>query len=115
MQARKQLAGGPAASLSNADLIALAGAAAVRVCGGPVMRIPVGRVDASEADPENRMPAETEGVEALKACFARQGLSTREMVVLSGAHTVRMRLCFIKKVGLRPGAMFRLVIDLSLT
>ncbi|KAF6238216.1 heme peroxidase, partial [Scenedesmus sp. NREL 46B-D3] len=37
--------------LSNADLVALAGAHAVAVCGGPVMDVPVGRVDAAGPDP----------------------------------------------------------------
>lgn len=40
-----------AGKLSNADLIALAGAHAVAVCGGPVIDVPVGRVDAAGPDP----------------------------------------------------------------
>jgi L-ascorbate peroxidase len=41
----------PAQELSYADLIALAGAHAVAVCGGPAVDVPVGRVDAAGPDP----------------------------------------------------------------
>ena len=92
LQARKQLQGTEASSLSYADLIALAGAAAVRVCGGPKCEVLVGRVDALEADPEDRLPEETLDVAGLKAVFARQGFNARELVALSGAHTVRSLL-----------------------
>ena len=34
------------------------------------------------------MPAETSSATQLKASFAAKGLSVREMVVLSGAHTI---------------------------
>lgn len=74
--------------VSQADLIALAGAYAVEICGGPAVHLPVGRVDAVEADPEGRLISERAGVQALKANFADKGLNTREMVVLSGAHTL---------------------------
>jgi L-ascorbate peroxidase len=74
--------------VSQADLIALAGAYAVEICGGPVIRVPVGRVDAVGADPGGRMVSERAGVEALKSNFAGKGLNTQEMVVLSGAHTL---------------------------
>lgn len=83
------LEGTPAAGqLSKADLIALAGARAVSVCGGPSINVLVGRQDATAADPPGRMVSEKAGVEALKANFADKGLSVQEMVVLSGAHTL---------------------------
>ena len=37
---------------------------------------------------EGRMPAETLTAEQLKAAFEAKGLSVREMVALSGAHTI---------------------------
>jgi L-ascorbate peroxidase len=77
-----------AGQVSNADLIALAGAKAVAVCGGPSIRVLVGREDAAAADPTGRMVSEKAGVEALKANFADKGLGVKEMVVLSGAHTL---------------------------
>jgi L-ascorbate peroxidase len=87
----KELKGTAAEGLvSRADLAAFSGAAAVRICGGPdfVSTIPIGRTDATGPDPENRMPAETLSATELKKSFAEKGLSVRELVVLSGAHTI---------------------------
>lgn len=74
--------------LSNADLIALAGAHAVQICGGPSIAVPIGRLDAAAADPEGRMVSEKAGVTALIDNFAEKGLGVKELVVLSGAHTL---------------------------
>ncbi|MEW5297329.1 MAG: hypothetical protein WDW36_000545 [Sanguina aurantia] len=76
--------------VSLADLVALAGSRAVSVCGGPVIPMTVGRVDATAAsgDPVDRMPGETFNIEQLKASFLSKGLSIKEMVILSGAHTL---------------------------
>jgi L-ascorbate peroxidase len=86
--ALEALRGTPAAGLSLADLIQLAGAHAVAVTGGPLIRVPLGRLDASSGDPEGRMPEETLDGAGLRAHFAAAGLSAREMVALSGAHTL---------------------------
>jgi L-ascorbate peroxidase len=75
-------------SLSWADLVALGGAAAVQKCGGPVIRIGLGRTDAVEVAPRNRLPSGYEGADLLKRMFARMGLQPRDLVVLSGAHTL---------------------------
>jgi L-ascorbate peroxidase len=75
-------------SVSWADLVALSGAAAVQKCGGPVIEIGLGRSDASEVSPPHRLPGGYEGAGMLKAMFARMGLGPRELVVLSGAHTL---------------------------
>jgi L-ascorbate peroxidase len=75
-------------SISWADLVALGGAAAIQKCGGPVIRIGLGRTDALEAAPRNRLPSGYEGVGLLKRMFARMGLQPRDLVVLSGAHTL---------------------------
>jgi L-ascorbate peroxidase len=75
-------------SVSWADLIAVGGAAAVQKCGGPVIEIGLGRSDASEASPPHRLPGGYEGAALLKTMFARMGLGPRELVALSGAHTL---------------------------
>jgi L-ascorbate peroxidase len=75
-------------SLSWADLVALGGTAAVEACGGPTMRIGLGRVDAAEPAPEHRLPASDDGPAQLRALFSRLGLGSRELVALSGAHTL---------------------------
>lgn len=78
-------------AVSKADLIALAGAHAVRITGGPVIDVPVGRIDASGADPEGRLPAETlSAVEQLQL-FGAKGISAEEMIALLGSHTVSNR------------------------
>jgi L-ascorbate peroxidase len=89
VQAAQELLGGTAAErVSLADLIQLAGAHAVAITGGPAIRVPLGRLDAPEADPAGRMPEETLGGTALREHFARSGLTARELVALSGAHTI---------------------------
>jgi L-ascorbate peroxidase len=75
-------------ALSWADLIAVGGAAAVQKCGGPVIQIGLGRSDAAVPAPPHRLPGGYEGAVLLKALFARMGLGARELVALSGAHTL---------------------------
>nr|UBZ25209.1 L-ascorbate peroxidase [Chlamydomonas sp. UWO 241] len=86
--AEDQLKGTVAEGVSRADLVALVGARAVALCGGPVIPVPIGRVDARVADPANRMPGENLSAADLKANFAAKGITVREMVALSGAHTI---------------------------
>lgn len=47
-----------------------------------------GRADASAEDPQGRLPEETLNADQLRSAFAAKGLSTRDFVALSGAHTV---------------------------
>ncbi|KAL6646165.1 hypothetical protein ACP70R_017773 [Stipagrostis hirtigluma subsp. patula] len=74
--------------VSWADLIAVAGAEAVALCGGPEIPVRLGRLDSSTADPAGKLPEETLDATALKKLFSQKGFSTQEMVVLSGAHTI---------------------------
>lgn len=39
-------------------------------------------------DPEGKLPEESLDAPGLKQCFQRKGLSTQELVALSGAHTL---------------------------
>lgn len=75
-------------AVSKADLVALAGAYAVRITGGPAIQVPVGRRDAAGPDPDGRMPAQDATAEQQIANFAGKGLSAQELVVLSGSHTL---------------------------
>ncbi|KAH7686682.1 Class I peroxidase protein [Dioscorea alata] len=74
--------------VSWADLISVAGAEAVSLCGGPAIPIKLGRFDTREPDPQGRLPEETLDASDLKRCFLRKGFSTQELVALSGAHTL---------------------------
>ncbi|KAH7524650.1 hypothetical protein FEM48_Zijuj06G0142100 [Ziziphus jujuba var. spinosa] len=75
-------------AVSWADLIAVAGAEAVSLCGGPSIPISLGRLDSTEPDPEGKLPQESLDASGLKQCFQRKGLSTQDLVALSGAHTL---------------------------
>jgi L-ascorbate peroxidase len=75
-------------SASWADLVAIGGAAAIQKCGGPIIRVGLGRTDAVEPAPTHRLPGGYEGAAMLKRLFARMGLDVRDLVVLSGAHTL---------------------------
>jgi catalase (peroxidase I) len=48
-----------------------------------------GRRDAATPDPTGRLPEESLSAEALRLNFAAKGMSAKELVALSGAHTVR--------------------------
>ncbi|KAL0447322.1 UNVERIFIED_CONTAM: putative L-ascorbate peroxidase 6 [Sesamum latifolium] len=74
--------------VSWADFIAVAGAEAVLVCGGPKIPVQLGRVDAKVPDPEGKLPEESLDATAMKQCFQRKGFSAQELVALSGAHTL---------------------------
>nr|GEV90918.1 putative L-ascorbate peroxidase 6 [Tanacetum cinerariifolium]GEY48076.1 putative L-ascorbate peroxidase 6 [Tanacetum cinerariifolium] len=74
--------------VSMADTIAVAGAEAVSLCGGPTIPIRLGRLDLMVPDPEGKLPEETLDAFGLKQSFQRKGFSTQELVALSGAHTL---------------------------
>ncbi|XP_057434468.1 putative L-ascorbate peroxidase 6 isoform X3 [Lotus japonicus] len=74
--------------VSWADLIAVAGAEAVEVCGGPAIQVSLGRQDSLGPDPEGKLPEESLNASGLKKCFHRKGFTTQELVALSGAHTI---------------------------
>ncbi|XP_058781010.1 putative L-ascorbate peroxidase 6 isoform X1 [Vicia villosa] len=74
--------------VSWADVIAVAGAEAVEVCGGPTIQVSLGRQDSLGPDPEGKLPEETLDASGLKRCFQKKGFSTQELVALSGAHTL---------------------------
>ncbi|KAK2392135.1 ascorbate peroxidase [Trifolium repens] len=74
--------------VSWADLISVAGAEAVELCGGPTIQVLLGRQDSPVPDPEGKLPEETLDASGLKRNFQKKGFSTQELVALSGAHTL---------------------------
>jgi adenylate cyclase len=74
--------------ISWADLIALGGAAAVERCGGPFIPLKLGRVDADTDFDVEALPDRHEDAQTLSQRFAKCGLSNRDLVALSGAHTL---------------------------
>eukprot|EP01130_Rhizamoeba_saxonica_P018923 TRINITY_DN9651_c0_g1_i1.p1 TRINITY_DN9651_c0_g1~~TRINITY_DN9651_c0_g1_i1.p1 ORF type:complete len:422 (+),score=130.50 TRINITY_DN9651_c0_g1_i1:45-1268(+) len=77
--------------LSYADLWALGGTAAVEFAGGPRIPFCFGRTDYPDNSlcPENgRLPDASQGAEHLRNVFYRMGLTDRDIVALSGGHTL---------------------------
>nr|XP_019708503.1 probable L-ascorbate peroxidase 6, chloroplastic/mitochondrial isoform X3 [Elaeis guineensis] len=76
-----------------ADLFQLASATAIEEAGGPKIPMKYGRVDVSgpeQCPPEGKLPAAGPPSPAghLRDVFYRMGLSDKEIVALSGAHTL---------------------------
>lgn len=69
----------------------------LQLSGGKITwKVPLGRRDglvSSAADVAGKLPAPTANVATLKSIFAGVGLTTEEMVVLSGAHSVGVASC----------------------
>ena len=74
--------------ISYADLIALAGARAVRITGGPDIDVGVGRKDAIGADPPGRLPGENFSAQEQLEAFGAMGISPQQFIALCGSHTL---------------------------
>jgi len=83
--------------VSRADIWALAGAAGIEFLGGPKIPFAFGRTDSEGTQkacpamtiPENgRLPDASQGAKHLRDVFGRQGFTDREIVALSGGHTL---------------------------
>ncbi|ESQ50857.1 hypothetical protein EUTSA_v10023023mg, partial [Eutrema salsugineum] len=74
--------------ISYADLYQLAGVVAVEVTGGPDISFIPGRKDSNACTDEGRLPDANQGFKHLKDVFYRMGLSDKDIVALSGAHTL---------------------------
>ncbi|PKI59894.1 hypothetical protein CRG98_019667 [Punica granatum] len=74
--------------ITYADLYQLAGVVAVEVTGGPTIDFDPGRKDSSESPPEGRLPDASKGASHLREVFYRMGLSDKDIVALSGGHTL---------------------------
>ncbi|KAL9668487.1 hypothetical protein QQ045_006021 [Rhodiola kirilowii] len=74
--------------ITFADLYQLAGVVAVEVTGGPTIDFVPGRKDSKVSTKEGRLPDAKQGSSHLKDVFYRMGLSDKDIVALSGAHTL---------------------------
>nr|AOR16601.1 ascorbate peroxidase [Tripidium arundinaceum] len=74
--------------ITYADLYQLAGVVAVEVTGGPTVEFVPGRRDSSVCPREGRLPDVKKGVPHLRDIFYRMGLSDKDIVALSGGHTL---------------------------
>ncbi|XP_058781909.1 peroxidase P7-like [Vicia villosa] len=83
-------------TVSCADILALAARDSVVTLGGPSWEVGLGRRDsitASRADANKSIPAPSLNLDQLKSNFANQGLSEKNLVALSGAHTIGLARC----------------------
>ncbi|KAF5207332.1 L-ascorbate peroxidase, cytosolic [Thalictrum thalictroides] len=75
--------------LSYGDFYQLAGVVAVEITGGPDVPFHPGRKDKDEPPQEGRLPDATKGADHLRNVFGTtMGLGDKEIVALSGAHTL---------------------------
>ncbi|PWA56365.1 peroxidase superfamily protein [Artemisia annua] len=82
--------------VSCADIIALAARDSIVLTGGPSWKVPTGRRDgllsnASEALAQ--IPAPTDNITILIQKFANKSLDLKDLVLLSGAHTIGIAHC----------------------
>lgn len=78
-------------NMSYADLWTMAGTQAIALTGGPKVPFNYGRVDApceKSCPPNGRLPDATQGAQHLRDVFYRMGFGDKEIVALSGAHTL---------------------------
>uniref|UniRef100_A0A2P2IPJ1 Peroxidase n=2 Tax=Rhizophora mucronata TaxID=61149 RepID=A0A2P2IPJ1_RHIMU len=82
--------------VSCADVVAIAARDSTHILGGPYWDVKLGRRDArtaSQAAANNSIPPPTFNLNQLISRFNSFGLSTRDMVALSGAHTIGQARC----------------------
>ncbi|KAK4405227.1 Peroxidase 10 [Sesamum angolense] len=87
-------------TVSCADVLALAAREAVVLSGGPFWLVSFGRLDsltASEKSANEQLPAPFEPIENITAKFLAKGLDLKDMVVLSGGHTIGFAQCLTFK------------------
>ncbi|KAL2341520.1 hypothetical protein Fmac_009460 [Flemingia macrophylla] len=84
------------ATVSCADILAIAAEVGSVLGGGPSWPVPLGRRDSLTANQtlaNRNLPAPFFTLDQLKAAFAVQGLNTTDLVALSGAHTFGRAHC----------------------
>ncbi|KAK8913552.1 Peroxidase 4 [Platanthera zijinensis] len=84
------------ATVSCADILAVAARDGVAKLGGPSWSVALGRRDAttaSQSAANSDLPGPSSALDALVSKFAAKGLSARDMTALSGAHTIGQSQC----------------------
>ncbi|XP_020585938.1 cationic peroxidase 1-like [Phalaenopsis equestris] len=84
--------------VSCADFLAVAARDSVVALGGPSWTVQLGRRDsttASLSQANSDIPSPNSNLSALISSFSKKGLSTNDMVALSGAHTIGQARCTV--------------------
>ncbi|KAJ0103145.1 hypothetical protein Patl1_06750 [Pistacia atlantica] len=82
--------------VSCADILAITARDSVAILGGPNWEVKLGRRDARTASlsaANNGIPPPTSDLSRLISSFSNLGLSTKDLVALSGAHTIGQSRC----------------------
>ncbi|KAI3993613.1 hypothetical protein MKX01_002626 [Papaver californicum] len=83
-------------TVSCADILAVAARDSVAALGGRSWVVQLGRRDAKTAslsDANSNLPAATLGLSGLITSFSNKGFTTKEMVILSGSHSIGQARC----------------------
>ncbi|KAI8558299.1 hypothetical protein RHMOL_Rhmol04G0080500 [Rhododendron molle] len=83
-------------TVSCADIIALVARDSIVTTGGPSWRVPTGRRDgliSNATEALNNIPAPFNNFSTLQTKFANKGLDLKDLVLLSGAHTIGVAHC----------------------
>ncbi|KAL7604898.1 hypothetical protein Lser_V15G15313 [Lactuca serriola] len=84
--------------VSCADILTVAARDASEMVGGPSWSVKLGRRDSTTASlvlAETSLPSFKAPLDSLISTFKDNGLSARDMVALSGAHTIGQAQCFL--------------------
>ncbi|XP_057803249.1 peroxidase 43-like [Salvia miltiorrhiza] len=83
-------------TVSCADILALAAREALLLAKGASYEVETGRRDGvvSNVESADNMPDATDSIQTLKTKFLQKGLTEKDLVVLSGAHTIGTTACF---------------------
>ncbi|XP_015081736.1 peroxidase 3-like [Solanum pennellii] len=82
--------------VSCADIVALITRDSVVVTGGPFWNVPTGRRDGKISNASEALaniPPPTSNLSSLQTSFANKGLNLKDLVLLSGAHTIGIAHC----------------------
>ncbi|KAF8042155.1 hypothetical protein BT93_A0692 [Corymbia citriodora subsp. variegata] len=82
--------------VSCADLLTVAARDSVVALGGPSWTVPLGRRDSTTASlsaANSNIPAPTSSLSGLITNFSNKGFTAKEMVALSGSHTIGQARC----------------------
>lgn len=93
---KTQLESACAGVVSCADILAIAARDSVVLLGGPSWTVQLGRRDATTASQSaagSNIPAPTTNLSGLITAFSNKGFTTKELVALSGAHTIGQAKC----------------------
>ncbi|XP_051140459.1 peroxidase 10-like [Andrographis paniculata] len=87
-------------TVSCTDILTLATRDAVFLSGGPFWPVPLGRRDgltANETAANTDLPSPFEPLENITSKFVAKGLNLKDVVILSGGHTIGFAQCFTFK------------------